>query len=69
MSAQPDQTVATFFPFSSPLQLGFAMLCAGPVRAKNTMNIMLTNIMDAACGGLSFYLCGFGLAFGVGENV
>ncbi|KAK2631348.1 hypothetical protein EUGRSUZ_L03045 [Eucalyptus grandis] len=25
------------------MQLGFAMLCAGSVRAKNTMNIMLTN--------------------------
>ncbi|KAL2456121.1 Ammonium transporter 1 member 4 [Forsythia ovata] len=38
------------------IQLGFAMLCAGSVRAKNTMNIMLTNILDAAAGGLSYYL-------------
>ncbi|KAG5224131.1 ammonium transporter member [Salix suchowensis] len=30
------------------MQLGFAMLCAGSVRAKNTMNIMLTNVLDAA---------------------
>ncbi|GKD18560.1 ammonium transporter 1 member 1, partial [Tanacetum coccineum] len=30
--------------------LGFAMLCAGSVRAKNTMNIMLTNVLDAAAG-------------------
>eukprot|EP00270_Netrium_digitus_P009158 TRINITY_DN277_c0_g1_i1.p1 TRINITY_DN277_c0_g1~~TRINITY_DN277_c0_g1_i1.p1 ORF type:complete len:533 (+),score=71.49 TRINITY_DN277_c0_g1_i1:62-1600(+) len=50
------------------MQLGFAMLCAGTVRAKNTMNIMLTNILDAACGGISFYLFGFGFAFGVGSN-
>ncbi|MCO5614078.1 hypothetical protein L7F22_068359 [Adiantum nelumboides] len=46
------------------MQLGFAMLCAGSVRAKNTMNIMLTNVLDAACGGLSYYLFGFGFAFG-----
>lgn len=46
------------------MQLGFAMLCAGTVRAKNTMNIMLTNVMDAAAGGLSWYLIGFAFAFG-----
>lgn len=46
------------------MQLGFAMLCAGSVRAKNTMNIMLTNVLDAASGGISYYLFGFGFAFG-----
>uniref|UniRef100_A0A2N9HP34 Ammonium transporter AmtB-like domain-containing protein n=1 Tax=Fagus sylvatica TaxID=28930 RepID=A0A2N9HP34_FAGSY len=45
------------------MQLGFAMLCAGSVRAKNTMNIMLTNVLDAAAGGLSYYLFGFAFAF------
>ncbi|KAK8332148.1 hypothetical protein V6Z12_A10G121700 [Gossypium hirsutum] len=40
------------------MQLGFAMLCAGSVRAKNTMNIMLTNVLDAAIGGLFYYLFG-----------
>ena len=29
------------------MQIGFAMLCAGSVRAKNPMNIMLTNVVDA----------------------
>ncbi|XP_024403228.1 ammonium transporter 1 member 1 [Physcomitrium patens] len=48
------------------MQLGFAMLCAGSVRAKNTMNIMLTNVLDAACGGISYYVFGFAFAFGVG---
>jgi len=47
------------------MQLGFAMLCAGSVRAKNTMNIMLTNVLDAACGGISYYVFGFAFAFGV----
>ena len=46
------------------MQLGFAMLCAGSVRAKNTMNIMLTNVLDAACGGISYYVFGFAFAFG-----
>ncbi|KAK8966384.1 Ammonium transporter 1 member 1 [Platanthera guangdongensis] len=50
------------------MQLGFAMLCAGSVRAKNTMNIMLTNVLDAAAGALFYYLFGFGLAFGSPSN-
>ena len=50
------------------MQLGFAMLCAGSVPAKNTMNIMLTNVLDAAAGGLSYYLFGFAFAFGSPSN-
>lgn len=50
------------------MQLGFAMLCAGSVRAKNTMNIMLTNVLDAASGGISYYLFGFGFAFGTSTS-
>ncbi|KAG5152180.1 hypothetical protein AAZX31_10G158800 [Glycine max] len=50
------------------MQLGFAMLCAGSVRAKNTMNIMLTNVLDAVAGGLSYYLFGFAFAFGGPSN-
>ncbi|GMI66405.1 ammonium transporter 1;1, ARABIDOPSIS THALIANA AMMONIUM TRANSPORT 1 [Hibiscus trionum] len=50
------------------MQIGFAMLCAGSVRAKNTMNIMLTNVLDAATGGLSYYLFGFALAYGSPSN-
>ncbi|XP_021290266.1 ammonium transporter 1 member 1-like [Herrania umbratica] len=50
------------------MQLGFAMLCAGSVRAKNTMNIMLTNVLDAATGGLFYYLFGFAFAFGSPSN-
>ncbi|BFG37252.1 hypothetical protein CerSpe_235260 [Prunus speciosa] len=50
------------------MQLGFAMLCAGSVRAKNTMNIMLTNVLDAAAGALSYYLFGFAFAYGAPSN-
>ncbi|XP_010693997.2 ammonium transporter 1 member 1 [Beta vulgaris subsp. vulgaris] len=62
----------TFLLFSAYLvfsmQLGFAMLCAGSVRAKNTMNIMLTNVLDAAAGALFYYLFGFAFAFGSPSN-
>lgn len=50
------------------MQLGFAMLCAGSVRAKNAMNILLTNVVDAAVGSLSYFLFGFAFAFGDGSN-
>ncbi|MFS7955033.1 putative ammonium transporter AmtB-like domain, ammonium/urea transporter [Helianthus anomalus] len=50
------------------MQLGFAMLCAGSVRAKNTMNIMLTNVLEAATCGLFYYLFGFVFAFGTPSN-
>ncbi|KAK9279302.1 hypothetical protein L1049_012981 [Liquidambar formosana] len=50
------------------MQLGFAMLCAGSVRAKNAMNIMLSNVVDAVVGSISYYLFGFAFAFGVGDN-
>lgn len=50
------------------MQLGFAMLCAGSVRAKNSINIMLTNVLDAATGGVSHYLFGNTFAFGSPSN-
>lgn len=50
------------------MQLGFAMLCAGSVRAKNAMNIMLTNVVDAVVGTVSYYLFGFAFAFGGGSS-
>ncbi|MQM20539.1 hypothetical protein Taro_053561 [Colocasia esculenta] len=63
---------STYLLFSAYLvfamQLGFAMLCAGSVRAKNTMNIMLTNVLDAAAGGIFYYLFGFAFAFGTPSN-
>lgn len=57
---------STYLVFS--MQIGFAMLCAGSVRAKNTMNIMLTNVLDAAAGSFFYYLFGFALAFGSPSN-
>ena len=46
------------------MQAGFAMLCAGAVRRKNTRNTMLKNLLDAAGAAISFYCFGYGFAFG-----
>ncbi|KAJ4731299.1 Ammonium transporter [Rhynchospora pubera] len=63
---------STYLLFSAYLvfamQLGFAMLCAGSVRAKNTVNILLLNVLDACTGSLFYYLFGFAFAFGTPSN-
>eukprot|EP01098_Paradermamoeba_levis_P016046 TRINITY_DN8441_c0_g1_i1.p1 TRINITY_DN8441_c0_g1~~TRINITY_DN8441_c0_g1_i1.p1 ORF type:complete len:451 (-),score=73.70 TRINITY_DN8441_c0_g1_i1:244-1596(-) len=46
------------------MQGGFGMLEAGMVRAKNTKNILLKNIVATGMGGIAFWLLGFGFAFG-----
>ncbi|KAL0763735.1 hypothetical protein Bca101_079886 [Brassica carinata] len=50
------------------MQIGFAMLSAGSIRAKNTKNIMLCSILDAASGSVTYYLFGFAFAFGTPSN-
>jgi len=59
---------STYLLFSAYLvffmQAGFAMLCAGAVRTKNTMNILMKNVMDACVGSLCFYLFGYAFAYG-----
>lgn len=47
------------------LQAGFAMLEVGTVRAKNTKNILIKNVMDACLGVLIWWAFGFAFAFGV----
>eukprot|EP00244_Chara_vulgaris_P000116 TRINITY_DN1015_c0_g1_i14.p1 TRINITY_DN1015_c0_g1~~TRINITY_DN1015_c0_g1_i14.p1 ORF type:complete len:484 (-),score=90.59 TRINITY_DN1015_c0_g1_i14:2355-3806(-) len=46
------------------MQAGFAMLCAGSVRSKNTINILLKNLLDACVGAVAWYTTGYGFAFG-----
>jgi len=46
------------------MQAGFAMLCAGSVRTKNTMNILIKNVLDACVGAVAYYLFGWGVAYG-----
>jgi hypothetical protein len=35
-----------------------AQLCAGAIRSKNTMNILLQTILDAAVSAICWYLVG-----------
>jgi Amt family ammonium transporter len=55
--------VAAFLVFF--MQAGFAMVESGFTRAKNTVNIMMKNLMDFSIGSIIFFLFGFGLMFGV----
>jgi len=50
------------------MQAGFAMLCAGSVRSKNCMNILLKNVLDACFGAPVFFLFGWGFAYGNGTE-
>jgi len=46
------------------MQAGFAMVESGFTRAKNSVNIIMKNLMDFAVGTVAFFLVGFGLMFG-----
>lgn len=46
------------------MQAGFALVEAGFTRAKNSINILMKNLLDFACGSLVFFGVGFGLMFG-----
>lgn len=46
------------------MQTGFAMLCAGSIRAKNVKNVLLWNLLDSCGGGVAYWVCGFAFAYG-----
>lgn len=53
------------------MQCGFALLEVGSVRAKNTKNILLKNVVDACIGAVVWYSWGHSFAHGedgVGSN-
>ncbi|MBN1408215.1 MAG: ammonium transporter [Calditrichaceae bacterium] len=54
--------VAAFLVFF--MQAGFAMVESGFTRAKNTVNIIMKNLMDFSIGSIAFFLVGFALMFG-----
>ena len=54
--------VAAFLVFF--MQAGFALLGAGLIRAKNTVNYMTKSFMDFCMATLSYWAFGFALMFG-----
>jgi Amt family ammonium transporter len=60
------QLLAAFMVFL--MQAGFAALEAGSVRAKNTKNILLKNLLDACLGAVVWWALGFPFAFGARFN-
>ena len=46
------------------MQLGFAMIEAGTVRPKNTINVAMKNLIDTIFGIIIFWMIGFGVMFG-----
>jgi Amt family ammonium transporter len=50
------------------MQAGFAMLEAGCVHAKNVQNILYKNLMDACIGAVTFWLVGYGVAYGNADD-
>ncbi len=58
--------IAAFLVFF--MQAGFAMVETGFTRAKNSVNILMKNLMDFAIGSIAFFVIGFGLMFGASSN-
>ena len=46
------------------MEAGFAILESGFVRSKNAMSIIAKVIIDIIFGGISFFIVGFGIAYG-----
>jgi len=46
------------------MQAGFSMLETGAVRAKNNINILFKNILDASVAALGFWFIGYMFAYG-----
>ena len=50
------------------MQSGFGLLESGMVSKKNEANIMVKNAVDVIYGGLSYWLFGFALSFGLSSH-
>jgi len=45
-------------------QAGFAMICAGSVRKKNTQNAMINKLLVASVVAIAYFCFGYAFAFG-----
>jgi Amt family ammonium transporter len=50
------------------MQAGFAFVETGLTRAKNTVNILMKNMMDFCFATVAFWFVGFGVMFGAGND-
>lgn len=50
------------------MQAGFAFVETGLTRAKNTINILMKNMMDFCFATVGFWFIGFGVMFGMGND-
>ncbi|HVY25333.1 MAG TPA: ammonium transporter [Polyangiaceae bacterium] len=50
------------------MQAGFALVETGLTRAKNTVNILMKNMMDFCFATIGFWFIGFGVMFGAGTD-
>eukprot|EP00899_Mesostigma_viride_P015607 jgi/Mesvir1/24047/Mv10781-RA.1 len=50
------------------MQAGFSLLEVGGVRAKNSKNILIKNVLDCSSSGLAWFLVGWAIAFGGGSD-
>jgi len=46
------------------MQAGFGMVEAGMIRAKNTTNVLMKNLLDFCFASLGFYIFGYAIAYG-----
>ncbi len=50
------------------MQLGFMLVEVGFSRSKNSVNIMMKNVMDFAIGSIVFFALGYGLMWGLEQG-
>lgn len=50
------------------MQAGFLCLETGLVRAKNSINVAIKNVIDLCLSGIVFWLFGYALMFGETET-
>jgi Amt family ammonium transporter len=68
-STELDSTWLLFSAFLVMLmQAGFCLLETGLVRAKNSTNIAFKNLADFCVSGITFWMVGYGLMFGLTAN-